>query len=139
MSADKRWRLVCYDVRDPKRYRALYKVMKGVGRRIQYSVFRCRLDDREIEQLRWNLAKILDAADSLLIIDLCPSCASRAISRNHVEDWTEKPPSFAIVGRQSPVGVAKERSDADDATTEKPREIAREGAVEDLDGRKSEQ
>jgi len=101
MSADKRWRLVCYDVRDPKRYRALYKVMKGVGRRIQFSVFRCRLDDREVEQLRWKLATILDPVDQLLVIDLCPSCASRAISRNHVEDWTEKPASFTIVASQA--------------------------------------
>ena len=105
MSAEKRWRLVCYDVRDAKRYRALYKIMKGVGRRIQFSVFRCRLDDREVEQLRWELAKILDAVDQLLVIDLCPGCASRAISRNHVEGWNEKPASFAIVAAQGPVHV----------------------------------
>lgn len=102
MSAEKRWRLICYDVRDPKRYRSLYKVMKGVGRRIQYSVFRSRLDDREIEQLRWKLAKILDPVDRLLVVDLCPSCASRAISRNHVEGWTEKPPAYTLVTSQAP-------------------------------------
>ena len=72
MSAEKRWRLICYDVRDPKRYRELYKVMKGIGRRIQYSIFRSRLDDREIEQLRWKLAMILDPVDRLLVVDLLP-------------------------------------------------------------------
>jgi CRISPR-associated protein Cas2 len=102
MSAEKKWRLICYDVRDPKRYRSLYKVMKGVGRRIQYSVFRSRLDDREIERLRWRLAKILDPVDRLLVVDLCPSCASRAISRNHVEGWTEKPAPYTIVTSQAP-------------------------------------
>jgi CRISPR-associated protein Cas2 len=102
MSAEKKWRLICYDVRDPKRYRSLYKVMKGVGRRIQYSVFRSRLDDREIEQLRWKLAKILDPVDRLLVVDLCPSCASRAIARNHVEGWTEKPAAYTIVTTQAP-------------------------------------
>jgi CRISPR-associated protein Cas2 len=101
MSADKRWRLICYDVRDPKRYRSLYKVMKGVGRRIQYSVFRSRLDDREVEQLRWKLAKILDPVDRLLVVDLCPSCASRAISRNHVEGWTDKPVLYTVVTCQA--------------------------------------
>jgi CRISPR-associated protein Cas2 len=106
MSADKKWRLICYDVRDPKRYRSLYKVMKGVGRRIQYSVFRSRLDDREVEQLRWKLAKILDPVDSLVVIDLCPSCASRAILRNKVEGWTEKPSPFAIVTSQAPARVS---------------------------------
>jgi CRISPR-associated protein Cas2 len=105
MSADKRWRLICYDVRDPKRYRELYKVMKGIGRRIQYSVFRSRLDDREIEQLRWKLARILDPVDRLLVVDLCPSCASRAISRNHVEGWTERPAPYTIVMSQAPERV----------------------------------
>jgi CRISPR-associated protein Cas2 len=105
MSAEKRWRLICYDVRDPKRYRELYKVMKGVGRRIQYSVFRSRLDDRQIEELRWKLAKILDPVDRLLVVDLCPTCSSRAISRNHVEGWTEKPAPFTIVSSQAHAGV----------------------------------
>ena len=105
MSAEKKWRLICYDVRDPKRYRALYKVMKGVGRRIQYSIFRSRLDDRGVEQLRWRLAKILDPVDRLLVVDLCPTCAARAISRNHVDGWTEKPAPYTIVGGQGSDGA----------------------------------
>jgi CRISPR-associated protein Cas2 len=105
MSADKKWRLICYDVRDPKRYRALYKVMKGVGRRIQYSVFRSRLDDRAMEQLRWRLARILDPTDRLLVVDLCPSCASRAISRNNVPGWTDAPAAFTIVACQGSAPV----------------------------------
>jgi len=101
MSAEKKWRLICYDVRDPKRYRSLYKLMKGVGRKIQYSVFRSRLDDREVEELRWKMAKILDPVDALLVVDLCPSCASRAISRNHVEGWTEKLPVCTLITSQA--------------------------------------
>ena len=128
MSADKRWRLICYDVRDPKRYRELYKVMKGIGRRIQYSVFRSRLDDREIEQLRWKLAKILDPVDRLLVVDLCPTCASRAISRNHVEGWTEKPAPFTIVTSQAPEPVDASPS-ARDAKAGNSGNINREGGM----------
>jgi CRISPR-associated protein Cas2 len=106
MSADKKWRLICYDVRDPKRYRKLYKVMRGIGRRVQYSVFRARLDDREVEQVRWELAKILDPVDRLLVVDLCPTCASRVISRNHVDGWTEQPPPCTIIVRQASAAVA---------------------------------
>src|SRR5437762_940907 len=105
MSAEKKWRLVCYDVRDPKRYRGLYKLMKAVGRRLQYSVFRAWLDDREIEQLRWKLAKVLDPVDRLLVVDLCPACAARVISRNHVEGWTERPASCTIVNAHASEGV----------------------------------
>ena len=131
MSAEKRWRLVCYDVRDPKRYRELYKIIRGVGQRIQYSVFRCRLDDREVERLRWKLAKVLDVADQLLVVDLCPSCASRVISRNHVEGWTDKPASFTIVAAQaSPDAVSTEKKDAEktsDSVTI-PSERSQEGS-----------
>lgn len=122
MSAEKKWRLICYDVCDPKRYRALYKVMKGVGRRIQYSVFRSRLDDREVEQLRWKLAKILDPGDRLLVVDLCPSCASRAIARNHVEGWTEKPAAFTILaGQQAPAGAAASTATGDGNGSDSPK------------------
>jgi CRISPR-associated protein Cas2 len=135
MSAEKRWRLICYDVRDPKRYRSLYKVMKGVGRRIQYSVFRSRLDDREIEQLRWKLATILDPVDRLLVVDLCPSCASRAISRNHVEGWTEKPPAYTIVTSQAPER-AEASSDAHAENEGDSKKIGRTKEGGDLEGGK---
>lgn len=100
MGADtKRWRLVCYDICDPDRYRKVYKIITGAGRRLQYSVFRCRLDDAEVEKLRWRLAEVMDAEDSLLIVDLCPRCASRVVSRNQVEDWdTPDPPAFRLIG-----------------------------------------
>ncbi|EMN95623.1 CRISPR-associated endoribonuclease Cas2-like protein, partial [Leptospira interrogans serovar Medanensis str. UT053] len=36
----KHWRLVSYDIREPKRLRRVAKIMEGFGERIQYSVFR---------------------------------------------------------------------------------------------------
>lgn len=97
MSAEKRWRLVCYDIRDEKRYRKVFKIVKGAGQAVQYSIFRCRLDDLETERLRWRLSQVMDPEDALLIVDLCPSCAHRVVSRNHVAGWTETPASFRIV------------------------------------------
>ena len=101
MSTDKRWRLVCYDIRDDKRYRKVFKLLRGVARSVQYSIFRCRMDDREVERLRWQLAKLMAPEDALLVIDLCPSCASRVITRNHVDGWTEQPPTFRIIAGES--------------------------------------
>ena len=109
MSADKRWRLVCYDVRDPKRYRNVYKIVRGAGRRVQYSIFRCRLDERENERLRWELASVMAPEDSLLIVDLCPTCAANVVSRNHVGGWTTEPTTFSILSDdtdQAPAGVS---------------------------------
>jgi CRISPR-associated protein Cas2 len=98
MSADKRWRLLCYDIREPKRYRKAFKILRGAGHSVQYSIFRARLDDREMEKLRWQLAEVMAPEDALLVLDLCPRCASKVISRNHVEGWTEEVSTFRIVG-----------------------------------------
>ncbi len=98
MAVDKRWRLVCYDIREPARWRKVYKIARGRGRRVQYSVFRCRLDNLEVEQLRWELAQVMAPDDALLIVDLCPSCARNVISRNHVEGWQEQPATFRVIG-----------------------------------------
>jgi CRISPR-associated protein Cas2 len=98
MSAEKRWRLICYDIRDVKRYRKVFKLLRGAGRSVQYSIFRARLDDRQTEQLRWELSRLMAPEDALLIIDLCPRCANTVVSRNHVDGWTTEPASFSIIG-----------------------------------------
>lgn len=90
--------MVCYDVRDEKRYRKVFKIVKGAGEPVQYSIFRCRLDDRETERLRWRLAQVMAPEDALLIVDLCPRCARNVIARNHVDGWAEEPPTFRIIG-----------------------------------------
>lgn len=109
MSVEKRWRLVCYDVRDPKRYRQVHKLVRGAGRSVQYSIFRCRLDARESERLRWELARVMAPEDSLLVVDLCPTCAANVVSRNHVSGWTTAAPTFSILSDESdqaPEGVS---------------------------------
>lgn len=97
MHENRRWRLICYDVRDPKRYRQLYKIVRSYATPVQYSIFRAHLDDLQTERLRWELAEVLDPADRLLIIDFCPACASRIITRNHVANWVPPDGSFEII------------------------------------------
>lgn len=136
MSGDKRWRLICYDVRDPKRYRRLYKIMRGHGRTVQYSIFRCRLDDRQLESLRWQLARILAPEDRLLVVDLCPGCASRVIAKNHVEGWSDVPASFAIVRRQAPADERRENAPAEGLTDGRDGVSRGASAQEDREFRK---
>jgi len=71
-----RWWLVCYDVYDPARLRKCAKHMESYGERMQYSVFRCWMTQREMERLRWELTELLDVADDVLLIPLCPGCVS---------------------------------------------------------------
>jgi CRISPR-associated protein Cas2 len=74
--ADKSWHLITYDVRDPKRLRRVAKKLEGYGERMQYSVFRCRLDRVALEKLCWELAEIMKDNDDLLVMPICGSCAS---------------------------------------------------------------
>jgi CRISPR-associated protein Cas2 len=113
MAANKRWRLICYDIRDPGRWRDVYRIVSGHGHRVQYSIYRARLDDQQVEQLRLELSRVMDPADALLIVDLCPSCASNVISRNHVAGWQDPVVSFRIIGGAT--GTVTQHGSVDEA------------------------
>ena len=92
----KRWFLVSYDVRDPKRLRRTAKLLSGYGMRVQYSLFRCFLNNREVERLRWELSLILAAEDDLVIVGLCRTCA-RKLSERHEDLLPKEEEVFQIV------------------------------------------
>ncbi len=94
--AEKHWYLVSYDVREPKRLRRVGHLVAGYGERIQYSVFRCRLTQRAIQQLRWELAREMEAEDDLLVIGLCSRCAEAIESRSGM-GWDDDDDGFEIV------------------------------------------
>ena len=96
MAAEKHWHLVCYDIRDPKRWRRAYKTLRGRGDHLQYSIFRVRMSKIQLEALRYELAKILDKEDDLMIIRLCHGCATRIIDSTGTDKWTKAPLSFEI-------------------------------------------
>lgn len=97
--AEKSWYLVTYDVRDPKRLRRVAKKLEGYGERLQYSVFRCRLDRLGLEKLCWELADILKDEDDLLVMPICGKCAERVPihSTGDQSSWASAPPTFRIV------------------------------------------
>ena len=62
---------VCYDVSDPQRLAQTYKKMNGYGEHIQYSVFACDLNDKEIIIMKEELKCILNLAeDRILVINI---------------------------------------------------------------------
>lgn len=97
--AEKSWHLVAYDVRDPKRLRNVARKLEGYGVRIQYSIFRCRLDRPTLEKLHWELNQIMEDVDDLLVIPICTECASRVPlhSSGDQSEWGEPPPTFRVV------------------------------------------
>jgi CRISPR-associated protein Cas2 len=118
MHSDRRWKLISYDIREAKRYRRVFKILKGYGHSVQYSVFRACLDDRTLEQLRWRLETELAPEDSLLIIDLCPACAGRVRVRNRPNDWAALPASFLFATNQASLPEGGESSEADPEPSE---------------------
>ena len=63
--------LVCYDISDAKRWRRIFRAMKGYGEHWQYSVFFCVL--KEIDRVRMQSeleAELNLKADQCIIIDL---------------------------------------------------------------------
>ncbi len=90
------WYLIAYDIRDPKRWRRAYRILRGYGRTLQYSIFRCKLSGAEVERLRWELESVLEAEDSLMFIGLCSGCVSRISSRNRDGVWEEEHKNFKL-------------------------------------------
>ena len=97
MAEHKLWYVICYDITEPKRWQKVYKLLHGYGRRLQYSIFRCRLTARQMEKLRWELEALLTAEDRLLILCLCEHCERRTATHNRPESWLGEAPSFEII------------------------------------------
>lgn len=93
MPEKKMWHLVAYDVRDPKRLLKVAKHLKGYGVRLQYSLFRCRLSERQRERLQWELSLLLKPEDDLLIVGLCSHCSERLRKKGGNMDWE---PEFSL-------------------------------------------
>jgi CRISPR-associated protein Cas2 len=93
------WHLISYDVRDPKRLRQVAKKLEAYGTRVQYSVFRCRLDCEALEKLHWELTKILVEEDDLLVIPLCDCCAAKVPdhSTGDQSTWAGPPTTYRVV------------------------------------------
>lgn len=63
--------VVSYDISDPVRLRKVFKIMRGFGDHLQYSVFRCALNDRERLRLIGVLSKVINTEeDQVLFVDL---------------------------------------------------------------------
>jgi CRISPR-associated protein Cas2 len=74
MAMEEHLYIVTYDVGDPKRWRVVFKLMKGYGEWLQLSVFQCRLSRRRHAELLATLDEvILDQHDHVLMLDLGPA------------------------------------------------------------------
>ena len=63
--------IVAYDISSPKRWRRVFKLMKGQGEWLQLSVFQCRLSLKRRLELQYALEAIINRQqDHVIILDL---------------------------------------------------------------------
>lgn len=68
--------IVSYDISDPRRWRQVYRTMRGFGEHIQLSVFCCDLTAAQRVTMIGALESVIDRnEDQILLIDLGPSQA----------------------------------------------------------------
>lgn len=68
--------IVSYDISDPKRWRQVYRTMRGFGEHLQLSVFSCDLTPSQRIHMIAALEGAIDTSeDQVLVIDLGPSLA----------------------------------------------------------------
>lgn len=71
--------IVCYDISDPTRLRRVYKLMRGYGDHLQFSVFRCVLSDVQLARLRHRLfEEIAVEEDQVLFVPLGSAESNRS-------------------------------------------------------------
>ncbi|MBI2567093.1 MAG: CRISPR-associated endonuclease Cas2 [Candidatus Schekmanbacteria bacterium] len=69
--------VVSYDVVSDRRRAEVAKVLEDTGRRVQKSVFECRIDERALLRLRKRLAEAIDQSeDSVRFYRLCQRCVT---------------------------------------------------------------
>ncbi|MFY7925883.1 MAG: CRISPR-associated endonuclease Cas2 [Aquidulcibacter sp.] len=63
-----------YDVADQRRWRRVFRIMKGRGEWLQLSVFQCRLSRRGMAELHAALSEVVNNnQDHVLFLDLGPA------------------------------------------------------------------
>lgn len=88
--------LILYDIRDDKRLRDVFNVMRSFGSRFQYSVFLCDLSASELLDLRWALkGRMNERVDSIAIVSLG---VPRTVDRNGTFEFLGVPPSLPSGG-----------------------------------------
>lgn len=66
--------IVTYDISDDRRRDQVFRILRGVGDHLQFSVFRCEASGTELVRLKGRLRDAINSAeDQVLFADLGPS------------------------------------------------------------------
>lgn len=73
--------IISYDIAEDKRRNKIAKVLEGYGKRVQYSVFECRIS---LQNMKILYAKLCDltqdmAEGSILFYPICAGCEKKVM------------------------------------------------------------
>jgi len=72
--ADEHLYIVAYDIADQKRWRRVFRTMKGYGEWLQLSVFQCRMSKRRQAELIAAIDEVINhRADHVVMLDFGPA------------------------------------------------------------------
>lgn len=72
--------VIAYDIADDKRRTRIVKALKGVGHRVQYSLFEAELSEESLIRLRMAVGRIIKASeDSVIYYPRCGHCRDAAL------------------------------------------------------------
>ena len=90
MSETQMFFVISYDISDDKRRRKVASTMEDYGRRVQYSVFECRLTRNRFQALYKKLVSLcIEPEDSIRIYSLCERCSPRVRIIGKIEELPE--------------------------------------------------
>ena len=72
--------VVSYDISDTRRRNRLHRALKDFGVRVQYSVFECVLDAKDVKRLEAAVRREIRDDDHVRYYHLCESCARQVVA-----------------------------------------------------------
>lgn len=70
--------VISYDIVKDKTRNKIAKELCNYGKRVQYSVFECKISDRQMNELYYKLTVLLQGEEgSIRIYHLCANCLKR--------------------------------------------------------------
>lgn len=70
--------VVSYDIVKDRTRNKIAKELSNYGKRVQYSVFECKISDHQMNELYFKLTKLIQGEEgSIRIYHLCANCLKR--------------------------------------------------------------
>ena len=71
--------VISYDISDDRTRRRVANVLADYGKRVQYSVFECRVDAKTLEKIITLLKPFAEGNDSIRLYQLCDACVKKVV------------------------------------------------------------